>query len=42
MASINKLVLEKGQENFVREKEMSKTTFFLFLPLAVQNRSEKS
>lgn len=42
MASINKLILEKGQENFVHEKEMSKTTSFLFLPLVIQNRSEKS
>lgn len=41
MASINKLILEKGQENFVHEKEMSKTTSFLFLPLVIQNRSEK-
>lgn len=40
MASIYELILEKGEENFVHEEEMSKT-FFLFLPLAIQNRRKR-
>jgi len=33
MTSVNELILEKGQENFVHEKETSKRTFALIFVL---------
>lgn len=43
MASINKLTLEKGQESFVRKKEIGKKKLCsYFFPLTCQNKSEKS